>query len=57
MGVDPEKLMGYLTAPKTAIVAVIEHITKKYGSAKAYLIQKANVKTTWIEKLEEDMLE
>ncbi|MBW1864548.1 MAG: tyrosine-protein phosphatase [Deltaproteobacteria bacterium] len=56
MGVDPEKLMDYLTAPKTAIVAVIEHITKKYGSAKGYLIQKANVKMTWIEKFEEDML-
>ncbi len=29
MGVDPEKLMDYLTAPKTAIVAVIEHLSKK----------------------------
>ena len=57
VGVDPEKLMGYLTAPRTAIVAVIEHITKKYGSARDYLIQKANVKMSWIEKLEEDMLE
>jgi len=57
MGVDPEKLVDYLTAPKAAIVAVIEHITKIYGSARDYLIQKANVKMAWIEKLEEDMLE
>jgi protein-tyrosine phosphatase len=57
VGVDPEKLMNYMTAPKAAIVAVIEHINKKYESARNYLIQKANVKATWIEKLEEDMLE
>ena len=29
MGVDPEKLMDYLTALKTAIVAIIEHLSKK----------------------------
>ena len=57
MGVDPEKLVDYLTAPKTAIVAVIEHINKKYGSARDYLVNKANVKAVWIEKLEDDLLE
>jgi protein-tyrosine phosphatase len=57
VGVDPEKLMDYLTAPKTAIVAVIEHINKKYGSARDYLVQKAKVKAAWIEKLEDDLLE
>ena len=57
VGVDPEKLMDYLTAPKSAIVAVIEHINSKYGSAKDYLVQKAHVKAAWIEKLEEDLLE
>jgi len=57
VGVDPEKLMDYLTAPKSAMVAAIEHITNTYGSARDYLIQKANVKAAWIEKLEEDILE
>ncbi len=57
MGIDPEKLMDYLTAPKAAIVAVIEHINNKYGSARGYLFQKANVKAVWIEKLEKDLLE
>jgi protein-tyrosine phosphatase len=57
VGVDPEKLMDYLTAPKSAIVAVIEHINNKYGSARDYLVQKAKVKVAWIEKLEEDLLE
>lgn len=57
IGVDPEKLIDYLTAPKTAIVAVIEHINKKYGSARDYLVNKANVKAVWIEKLENDLLE
>ena len=57
IGVDPDKLTDYLTAPKSAIVAVIEHINKKYGSARDYLIQKANVNAAWIENLEEEMLE
>ena len=57
IGVDPEKLIDYLTAPKTAIVATIEHINKKYGSARDYLVNKANVKAVWIEQLEEDLLE
>ena len=57
VGVDPDKLTDYLTAPKTAMVAVIEHINKKYGTAKDYLLQKANVQVSWIDKLEEEMLE
>jgi len=57
VGVDPDKLTDYLTAPKTAMVAVIEHINKKYGTAKDYLLQKANVQVSWIDQLEEDMLE
>lgn len=56
-GIDPEKLMDYMTAPETAITAVIEHLKKEYGSARGYLIRKAHVKATWIEKLQEEMLE
>jgi len=57
VSVDPEKLKDYLTAPKTAMVATIEHLTKTYGSARDYLIQKAKVKAAWIENFAEDMLE
>ncbi len=57
VGVDPDKLMDYMTAPKSAIVAVIEHINKKYGSVRGYLTQKAKIPETWIDTLEEDMLE
>jgi protein-tyrosine phosphatase len=57
VGVDPDKLMDYLTAPKFAIVAVIEHINKTYGSARAYLTQKAMVPDTWMDTFEEEMLE
>jgi len=57
VGVDPETIMDYMTAPKTAIVAVIEHINQKYGSAKDYLIQKADVRAAWIEKLENELLD
>ena len=57
VGVDPETLMDYLTAPTTAIVAVIEHIKETYGSARDYLIQKADVKGAWMDVLEKEMLE
>jgi len=57
VGVDPDKLMDYMTAPKSAIVAVIEHINKIYGSARGYLTQKAMVPDAWIDTLEEEMLE
>ncbi len=42
-GVDPEKVLPYLTAPKECILAVLDHIRKKYGSASRYLEEKAHV--------------
>lgn len=57
IGVDPDTLMDYLTAPKTAIVALIEHINRKYGCARDYLIQRAKVNPAWIENLEAEMVE
>jgi len=55
--VDPDKLRDYITAPKTAMQAVIEHIHKKYGSTKNYLIQKANVAPAWIETLQAELID
>ena len=57
IGVNPDALMDYLTAPKTAIVALIEHINRKYGCARDYLLQRAKVNPAWIERLQAEMLE
>ena len=57
VGIDPEDLRDYITAPKTAITATIEHIHKQFGSAQSYLIRKAGVELDWLETLAEDLTE
>ena len=42
-GVDPEKLIPYLTAPLDCIHALIDHLRNNYGSAAEYLAIKAGV--------------
>lgn len=54
---NPDILMDYLTAPKNAMEAVIEHLNKHYGSAQQYLVQKANLTLDCLERLEKDLLE
>ena len=57
VGLDPAYLRDYITAPKTAIIATIEHIHKQFGSTQNYLIQKAGVKPVWLETLAKDLTE
>ena len=57
VGLDPDDLRDYITAPKTAIIATIEHIHKQFGSTQNYLIQKAGVKPDWLETLAKDLTE
>jgi protein-tyrosine phosphatase len=57
IGIDAERLTDYLTAPKSAIIALLDHIRKTYGTAADYLLHKAKVKKSWLEKLREDLLE
>jgi protein tyrosine/serine phosphatase len=56
-GLEPIKLRDYLTAPRSAIAALIDHLNTAYGSATAYLTQKARVDEQWLEQLRNDMLE
>ncbi len=56
-GVDKEKLVPYLTAPRAAIIAILDHIRIKYGSAVDYLINKAGVSQETIGLLKQEMLE
>jgi protein-tyrosine phosphatase len=55
-GVDPDKLVPYLTAPLDCIHALIEHICNHYGSASDYLAKKAGVKKETQALLKEKLL-
>ena len=55
-GVDSEKVSPYFTAPRSAIVALIEHIHRNYGSAAGYLKNKAGVDENVIQRLKADLL-
>jgi protein-tyrosine phosphatase len=57
MGVDPEKVAPYFTAPRNAIVAFINHIRKRYGSAAEYLMTRAGVNKNKLELLKEELLD
>jgi protein-tyrosine phosphatase len=55
-GVDPDVVAPYLTAPKECILAVLDHIRNKYGTASAYLANKAGVTISTQEALKEKLL-
>ena len=57
MGVNPEDISAYFTAPENAIVAVLNHLVNEYGSAANYLIDKAGVDEKQLIRLKEDLLE
>jgi len=55
-GIDPDAVYPYLTAPKDCILAVLEHIKSKYGTASEYLAEKAGVKKETQKLLKEKLL-
>lgn len=55
-GIDPDVVAPYLTAPKECILAVLDHIKNKYGTASAYLIKKAGVSIQTQEAIKEKLL-
>ena len=57
MGIDPEKVAPYFTAPRNAIVAFVDHIYKSYGSASAYLVNRAGVSKKTLELLKKELLD
>jgi protein-tyrosine phosphatase len=56
LGIDPEKVSPYFTAPRSAILAVVNHIRTTYGSAVGYLQNKAGVDEKSINRLRDDLL-
>lgn len=57
MGVDPDRISAYFTAPQRAIMAVLEHLGKTHGSAANYLVNKAGVDEELLIRLKDDLLE
>ncbi len=57
LGIEPESISQYFTAPRDAIVATLEHIRSAYGSAEDYLLKNAGVRTELLNTLREDLLE
>ena len=57
MGVDPEKVAPYFTAPRAAIIAFVDHIRKSYGSAADYLTPKAGINKKTLERLKNELLD
>jgi len=55
-GVDPDIVFPYLTAPRNCILAVLDHIRDKYGSAANYLETTAGVSRNAQELLKKKML-
>ena len=57
MGVDPDSISAYFTAPQNAIISVLEHLKNAYGSAANYLVSKAGVDEKLLIRLKEDLLD
>ena len=56
-GVQPEEVEDYFTAPKKCIIAVLDHIQKKYGSPEAYLDRMAGISEEMLMQIRERLLE
>jgi len=57
LGIDPEKVAPYFTAPRNAIIALVDHIRNTYGSAQAYLRTKADVSENDLNMLKQQLLD
>jgi len=56
-GLDPEKLKPYFSAPREAIIALLDYINNRYGSARNYLTRKAGIDDKVIADLKEELLD
>jgi protein-tyrosine phosphatase len=56
-GIEKENLLPYLTAPRSAIIALLDHFRVTYGSAVDYLKNKAGVSQNTLDQLKQKLLE
>lgn len=57
MGIDPDDVNPYFTAPRDGIEAFLNHIREVYGSPADYLRTKAGVSDETLGRLRQDLLE
>ena len=57
LGIDPEKAAPYFTAPRNAIIALVDHVRNTYGSAETYLRTKAGLDENVFKALKSQLLE
>ncbi|MBW1846107.1 MAG: tyrosine-protein phosphatase [Deltaproteobacteria bacterium] len=57
LGIDPERVAPYFTAPKECIISLIHHINHNYGSAYNYFTKKGKLEHKTISALKKNLLE
>jgi protein-tyrosine phosphatase len=57
LGIDPDVVAPYFTAPRNAIIALVNHVRKAYGSAADYLKDKGGVSQNTLNELKRQLLE
>ena len=57
LGVDPEKVKPYFTAPLNCIEALLAHLRSRYGTAEKYLIDTAGLDPKVLERLRSGLLD
>ena len=56
-GIARERVRSYFTAPRDAIIALLDHIRGTYGTAQDYLVDKAGLPAGHIDRLRQALLE
>ena len=57
LGIDPDDVAPYFTAPRNAIIALVNHVRKAYGSAVEYMKAKAGLSKNTLNDLKRQLLE
>ncbi|MBU2551690.1 MAG: tyrosine-protein phosphatase [Proteobacteria bacterium] len=57
LDIDPESVASYFTAPREGIMAQLEHLKDRYGSAERYLIENGGVSEETLASLKDQLLE
>ena len=56
-GLDPKRVESYFTAPRECILALLDHLRNKYGTAERYLLREAGIGYEMIGRLRDQLLE
>ena len=57
LGIDPDDVAPYFTAPRNAIIALVNHVRKAYGSTAEYMKDKAGLSKNTLNDLKRQLLE